>query len=170
MILVQAVFQNYCFHINNEFWCCAYEAIILLLTILFSERSNRHDLMIVAGGHKLLALGHQFLGRQTFYEMSFTKIHTIGAVTYNSLTGKYCILLSYWKMYESSNECSYITQRIYNAITKYSSFYWNSGNTMGLQIFSTLHKWAFHSLHNLWHFAINSGNYGLLAVLGLQNQ
>jgi hypothetical protein len=49
--------------------------------------------MIAAGGHKLLALGHQVLGRQTFYEMSLTKVHIIGAVTYNSLTGKYCVLL-----------------------------------------------------------------------------
>jgi hypothetical protein len=50
-------------------------------------------MMIAAGGHKLLAIGHQVLGRQTFYEISLTKVHTIGAVTYNSLTGKYYILL-----------------------------------------------------------------------------
>jgi hypothetical protein len=66
--------------------------IVALLTIL-SERANRHELMVAVGGHKLLILGHQVLGRQTFYEMSLTKALTIGAVTYNSLTGKYCVLL-----------------------------------------------------------------------------
>lgn len=63
-----------------------------MLTIL-SERANRHEMMMAAGGHKILALGHQVLGRQTFYEMSLTMIHTIGAVTYDSLTGEYYILL-----------------------------------------------------------------------------
>jgi hypothetical protein len=61
--------------------------------MILSDRANRHELMIAAGGHKLLAIGHQVLGRQTFYEISLTKIHTIGAVTYNSLTGEYYILL-----------------------------------------------------------------------------
>nr|BAC02725.2 vitellogenin receptor [Periplaneta americana] len=47
---------------------------------------RKQELVVVAAGHKLTAVGHQFLGRQTLYDMTLKNVHTIGAVTYNSLT------------------------------------------------------------------------------------
>jgi hypothetical protein len=59
-----------------------------LLTIL-SEATIQQELLMTAAGHKLIAIGHEFLGKHVFYEISLTNIQLIGAVTYNSLTGKY---------------------------------------------------------------------------------
>jgi hypothetical protein len=64
--------------------------MIEFLTILSEE--TQQELMMAAAGHKLTAIGHQVLGRQVFYEISLTTLQRIGAVTYNSLTGKYCNL------------------------------------------------------------------------------
>jgi hypothetical protein len=78
--------------------------------------------MVAVGGHKLHVLGHQFLGRRTIFEMSLTKVNTVGAVTYNSLRGKYCIMILHWKIYERSDDGSYKMQRVHNAIATHSSF------------------------------------------------
>jgi hypothetical protein len=95
--------------------------IALLLTIL-SERTNVNELMVAAGGHKFLVLGQRVLGRRKMYEMSLPKVRIIGAVTYNSLRGKYFIIILHWKIYERSYDCSYKIQRIHSAIATHSFF------------------------------------------------
>jgi hypothetical protein len=46
-------------------------------------------MILGAGGNKIVAMTAHILGRQELYLMTLARVHTIGAVTYNSLTGKY---------------------------------------------------------------------------------
>jgi hypothetical protein len=58
-------------------------------------------MMMMASGQKLTAIGHEFLGKHVLYEILLTDISNIGAVTFNSLTGKYfklCLLLGIYEM------------------------------------------------------------------------
>jgi len=55
----------------------------------FSDETNVHEMILGAGGNKIVAMTPQILGRQELYLMTLARLHTIGAVTYNSLTGKY---------------------------------------------------------------------------------
>jgi hypothetical protein len=77
-----------------------YKINVELLTIL-SETTKQQELLMTAAGHKLIAIGHEVLGKHVFYEISLTNIQSIGAVTYNSLTGKYlkfCLQLEICEM------------------------------------------------------------------------
>jgi hypothetical protein len=46
-------------------------------------------MILGAGGNKIVAMTPQILGRQELYLITLSKVNTIGAVTYNPLTGKY---------------------------------------------------------------------------------
>lgn len=54
---------------------------------------------MAAAGQKLVAIGHEFLGKHVIYEISLTSVQSIGAVTYNMLTGKY---LKFYILYRFS--------------------------------------------------------------------
>jgi hypothetical protein len=60
------------------------------LQILISDITKVDEMIMAAGGYKVLAMRPQVLGRQALYALSSEIISSIGAVTYNSLTGKYC--------------------------------------------------------------------------------
>nr|BAE93218.1 vitellogenin receptor [Rhyparobia maderae] len=53
--------------------------------------SAKQEVMVVSSDHKIYVVGHQFLGRQTFTQMTMDSVHHIGAITYNSLTGNVII-------------------------------------------------------------------------------
>lgn len=56
---------------------------------LISDATKVHEMILGAGGNKIVAMIPQLLGRQELYLITLAKVHTIGAVTYNPLTGKY---------------------------------------------------------------------------------
>jgi len=61
----------------------------LIANTFFSDATNVHEMILGVGGNKIVAMIPQILGRQELYLMTLARVHTIGAVTYNSLTGKY---------------------------------------------------------------------------------
>lgn len=56
---------------------------------LITDATKVHEMILGAGGNKIVAMTPQILGRQELYLITLSKVNTIGAVTYNPLTGKY---------------------------------------------------------------------------------
>ncbi|PSN38293.1 hypothetical protein C0J52_19350 [Blattella germanica] len=72
---------------NRTYTCACPEHKVRGADMHSCHESLKQEVMIVAANNKLYAVGHQFLGKQTFYEMSLQAVNHIGAITYNSLTG-----------------------------------------------------------------------------------
>jgi hypothetical protein len=65
-----------------------HKAVIQLQTLV-SDATNVQEMMVAAAGNQVLSMSPQVLGRQAVSLLTLRRIHKIGAVTYNSLTGKY---------------------------------------------------------------------------------
>nr|CAJ19121.1 vitellogenin receptor [Blattella germanica] len=72
---------------NRTYTCACPEHKVRGADMHSCHESLKQEVMIGAANNKLYAVGHQFLGKQTFYEMSLQAVNHIGAITYNSLTG-----------------------------------------------------------------------------------
>jgi hypothetical protein len=65
-----------------------HKAVVQLQTLI-SDATNVHEMMVAAAGNQVLSMSPQVLGRHAVSLLTLKSIHTIGAVTYNSLTGTY---------------------------------------------------------------------------------
>lgn len=74
---------------------------------LIADVTNVHEMILGAGGNKIVAMTPQILGKQELYLITLSKVDTIGAVTYNPLTGKYINNFTV-KIYELSSVYAYM--------------------------------------------------------------
>ncbi|KAJ9573514.1 hypothetical protein L9F63_009078, partial [Diploptera punctata] len=72
---------------NKTYTCACPQHKIRALDKHTCHISSSQEVMIVAAQNKLFAIEHQILGSQSVYEMNLLSLHSIGAITYNSLTG-----------------------------------------------------------------------------------